>query len=108
FGFSSEALDQFFVRQGARAHKLDGHEPIQADLPRFEHDAHPAARDLFEQFVITEVAQFTTDKRTSRCSGLFLRSLQSQAEQALATVSALAVGWNRRAAFTALAAGTHF
>jgi len=50
-----EAEDGVLARELRRQDHLHRHGAIQADLPRPEHDAHAAARDLLEQFVVAEV-----------------------------------------------------
>src|SRR5262245_31077533 len=55
FRFSLETLDQIGCGQRPCADELERYQSIEAELSRFEHDAHTAAGDLFEQFIIAEI-----------------------------------------------------
>jgi len=111
FSLRFEALDQILGGQRAATDKFHGDQTIQADLPSLEHDAHAAAGDLFQQFIVTEVMQLRAGNRCagfgSLAGGLFDARLQSQAEEASTTIAAWALGGDDRPAFSALAASTH-
>src|SRR5262249_31535677 len=47
FSLSFEPLDEVWAGECARADELERNQSIQADLTRFEHNAHPAAGDFF-------------------------------------------------------------
>ena len=53
-GFGAEALDEILSRQRPGQEHLHRDDAVQAHLPRSIDDAHPAARDFFQQFVITK------------------------------------------------------
>jgi hypothetical protein len=56
-GLGAETLDILLAGQLACQDHLDGDNPIQAKLPRFVHDTHPAPGNFFKQFVIAKVTQ---------------------------------------------------
>src|SRR5688572_24544923 len=53
-GLGAEAGAVFFRREARIAHHLECNEPVQAFLPGLVDDAHPAAAQLFEDFIIPE------------------------------------------------------
>ena len=58
--FRTESLRQFLARLFPEQEHLHRNDAVEALLPRFEDDTHPAARDFFEQFVIAEGAERKT------------------------------------------------
>src|SRR4030095_7677075 len=55
----AKALDQRIGRQRSADNRLQRHQAIQTDLSRLEDDAHSAASNLVEQFVLAESATVT-------------------------------------------------
>ncbi len=66
FGLGVEPLHVLFASELTGQDHLQRDDPIQIDLPRFEDDAHAAAGNLFQQLVVTEVANLVTNRRLSR------------------------------------------
>ena len=81
FGFGFEPFDQILAGERPGADELQGNEPVQADLARFKHDAHSAAGDFFQQFVIAEVTQFRARKRRQRRGGWRRRFLSNRSRR---------------------------
>ena len=54
FGFDAKPLNVGFRGKVSAENHLHGDQPIQTHLPRSEDNAHPAAGDLFQQFVVAE------------------------------------------------------
>ena len=56
-GFRLGAEASHLLRRGQRGlkHPLHRHDAIEAGLPRGEDDAHPAARDFLDQFVVAKI-----------------------------------------------------
>ena len=61
--FVLEALHVQRRRQLAGQDHLQRHDAVEADLPRLEHDAHAAARDLLQDLVVAEVAHVVAHDR---------------------------------------------
>ena len=55
--FGAEALDEILGRERPGQKHLHRDDPVQAHLPRSIDDAHPAPRDLLQQFVITKATE---------------------------------------------------
>ena len=56
FGLGVKPFDIVFAGQLPGQDHLQRDDAVQADLPSFVDHAHPAAGDLFQQFVIAEAA----------------------------------------------------
>ena len=65
--FDAEAVDELFARVLAEEEHLDRNHPVEAQLARLIDDAHAAARDFFQEFIIAEAPRqirITTRLRT--------------------------------------------
>ncbi len=69
FGFGIEAFD--VVRRGELAGQdhLQGHDPVQLDLPRLVDHPHPAAGEFLDQLIVAERAVLWRDGRGTRPVG---------------------------------------
>ena len=56
--FRLETLDVVMGCQHAGTDEFERDHPVQGGLPRFEDCAHAAARNLLDQLVVAEVADF--------------------------------------------------
>jgi hypothetical protein len=54
-GFAAKALDKLLGRELAGENHLHRHDAVQTGLPRTIDNAHAAAGDFFQQFVIPEL-----------------------------------------------------
>src|SRR5687768_8186597 len=74
FGFGFETFYQNRSGECARADEFKCNHSIQAHLPRFKNDSHPASREFLQQFVITKVPWLCIDAGDFRdASGWCLR-----------------------------------
>src|SRR5262245_59616765 len=65
-GLGVKALQVLLAGELPRKDHLEGDHAIKADLARSENNAHPAAGDFIQQFIIAKVSQGSTD-RWDRC-----------------------------------------
>lgn len=56
-GLSLEALPLGWSGKLPGQNHFHRHDPVETDLPRAIHHAHPSARDFIKQFVISEISQ---------------------------------------------------
>jgi hypothetical protein len=61
FCLDLKSLDQGRRGQPSTEDQFQRHRPVQADLPRTKHDAHAAAGDFFEQFVVAKPMEFDAE-----------------------------------------------
>ena len=62
FGFGVKSLHVFFTSKLTGKDHFERDDPIEIRLPGFVDDAHPATRDLFQQFVIAEITDLLADR----------------------------------------------
>jgi hypothetical protein len=85
FGFDTEAFRCSWRRESTVANHLQGDETLQAELPRSINNAHAAARDFGDDFVVTKDAatanQFLRFIRLGRKPHSMAKSLQTTRAQ---------------------------